>query len=178
VDDMKREGVVMLVKNGVPPESIRFDLQADMRYRGQTSEIQVWLPLDPGAAGADGTPAAAIARRFEETYRGLYQRTNPELPIEVVTWRLTVAGPDPEVPGWRLAVAPGGDAPAPKVRRDVYLRGGFRTVPVYDRERLAAGTRIEGPAIVEERESTIVVTPGFDLGVDDAFNVVLLRRPA
>ncbi|MBI2204724.1 MAG: hydantoinase/oxoprolinase family protein [Candidatus Rokubacteria bacterium] len=181
VDEMKRESVTMLTDNGVPPESIRVDLHADMRYRGQTSEIQVSLPLDAAAETSTSretpgeSPVATIARRFEATYRQLYQRTNPELGIEVVTWRLTVSGPDPAVPRWRLAGDPGAGAPVPKKRRDVFLRGAYESVPVYDRDRLATGARIAGPAIVEERESTAVVTPGFDVRVDDSFNLVLQR---
>ena len=181
VDEMKRESVTMLTDNGVPPESIRIELHADMRYRGQTSEIQVSLPLDAAAETSASretrgeSPVAAIARRFEATYRQLYQRTNPELGIEVVTWRLTVSGPDPVVPRWRLEGDPGAGAPVPKKRRDVFLRGAFESVPVYDRGRLAPGARIAGPAIVEERESTVVVTPGFDVRVDESFNLVLQR---
>jgi N-methylhydantoinase A len=175
VDEMKREGAAMLTRNGVDPGSVRFDLQADMRYRGQTSEIQVWLPLD-GAERAGETPARLIAERFEHTYRELYQRTNPELPIEIVTWRLTVAGPDPSVPGWTLG-APS-SAPSPKRRRDVYLDGRYVRVPVYDRAGLPPDTRLVGPVIVEERESTVVVTPRFDLVVDKACNLVLRRRHA
>jgi N-methylhydantoinase A len=170
VDEMTREGLDMLGRSNVPSDAIRVELGADMRYRGQTSEIQVWLPL----ASPTEASVPAIAARFEDTYRTLYQRTNPELGIEVVTWRVTVSGPDPAVPAWRLA--PDGAAPAPKRERDVYLGGVYRRVPVYDRERLPVGTRIAGPAIVEERESTVVVTARFDLTVDASFNVVLRRK--
>jgi N-methylhydantoinase A len=170
VDAMKADGVAMLGQSGVRPESLRVELQADMRYRGQTSEIQVWLPL----TSPDKASVAAIARRFEETYRTLYQRSNPDLSIEVVTWRLTVSGPDPAVPAWRLA--PDAGAMAPKRQRDVYLDGAYRSLPVYDRDCLRAGSRLPGPAIVEERESTVVVTGNFDLIVDESFNVVLRRK--
>lgn len=178
VDEMKRQGVAMLVRQGVPAEAIHLDLQADMRYRGQTSEIQVRLPLDANGEAGAAPLTATIARRFEETYRELYQRTNPELGIEVVTWRVTVAGPDPRVPEWRRGDAPGAEAPPPKGWREVYLDGRFRAVAIHDRERLGPGARLAGPVIVEERESTIVVTPGFDLTVDGGFNVVLRRRRA
>jgi N-methylhydantoinase A len=178
VDGLAGEGVALLARHGVPAESIRVELEADMRYRGQTSEIAVRLPLDatadgPGAAGGpEAAPAAGIARRFEQTYRELYQRTNPALAIEVVTWRVTVSGPDPVVPAWGpRAAGPG----VPRTARAVFLDGEYRTVPVYARDGLAPGARLGGPCIVEERESTIVVTPRFALGVDASFNVVLRR---
>jgi N-methylhydantoinase A len=181
VDEMKHEGAAMLGRNGVPADAVRVDLAADMRYRGQTSEIQVWLPVDAAsvtAGGADERPADAIARRFEQTYREVYQRTNPELGIEVVTWRLTVSGPDPRVPAWRLPAGASAVTVPPKTERDVFLDGAYRRIPVHDRDRLVPGTRIAGPAIVEERESTVVVTPAFDLTVDDSLNVVLRRTRA
>jgi N-methylhydantoinase A len=52
-------------------------------------------------------------------------------------------------------------------------RGGFIPVPVYARDRLAPGNRLEGPAIVEERITTVVVHPGWSLRVDEYENLVL-----
>ena len=61
----------------------------------------------------------------------------------------------------------------------MYFGGAWaRECPVYDRYALAAGTRLRGPAIVEERESTTVVPPGTQLVVDDDLNLVLTRASA
>jgi N-methylhydantoinase A len=54
-------------------------------------------------------------------------------------------------------------------------RGGFLAVPVYDRDRLAPGNRLQGPAIVEERITTVVVHPGWSMGVDEYENLVMER---
>jgi N-methylhydantoinase A/oxoprolinase/acetone carboxylase beta subunit len=64
----------------------------------------------------------------------------------------------------------------PKKERQVYFpAGGFRATPVYDRYTLPVGARLPGPAIIEERECTVVVAPGFIAEVDDFANVILQR---
>jgi N-methylhydantoinase A len=80
------------------------------------------------------------------------------------------------VPAWRLASGP--DGKALKGERDVYLDGAYRSVPVHDRGRLRPHACVGGPAIVEERESTVLVTGRFDLTVDEALNIVLRRTMA
>lgn len=167
---MRDEGMALLARSGVPPAAARVEASADMRYRGQTSEIAVPLPPLPLSAAA----AADIVESFERTYRLLYQRLNPALAVEAVTWRVTVSGPDPDVPAWSGPATAA--AARPKGRRPVYLDGGFHDVPVFDRYGLAPGTRLPGPAIVEERESTIVVTGAFEVHVADSLDVVLRRR--
>jgi N-methylhydantoinase A len=70
--------------------------------------------------------------------------------------------------------------PSPKGERPVYVPsdGAFRSVPVWDRYALPAGFTTPGPAVIEEIESTTVVTPAFDAAVDAGLNVVLTRRKA
>jgi len=66
-------------------------------------------------------------------------------------------GPDPAL---RLVAAQAGDGDARKGTRAVYFDDGYAETPIHDRYRMGPGTRIDGPAIVEERESTMVVGPG------------------
>jgi len=174
LNGMAEEGLATLARSGVSRESARVARLADMRYERQTFEIPVALPA--GRLTPSSLPD--IAARFEETYRGLYQRTNPGMPIEAVTWRVIVSGPDPQVPAWRVNAIPERAAAQPKKERSVYLEGAYRSLPVYDRESLHPGARIPGPSIVEERESTVVVTSAFDVHIDDSLNVVLRRRSA
>ena len=83
----------------------------------------------------------------------------PDVPVEAITWRVLTRGPDPDL---RLVAAPTGDGDALKGTRDVYFDDGYVDTPVYDRYRMGPGTRIDGPAIVEERESTTRRRPGRD----------------
>jgi len=125
-------------------------------------------------------------------YRSLYKRTSPGVEVEVISWRVRVAGPPPALELRHEARATGaggggdggGDAAgAIKGERQVYFpeTEGFTATPVYDRYRLRPGARFEGPAVVEERESTAVVGPGAAVAVDAGWNLVIAlanARPA
>ncbi len=100
--------------------------------------------------------------------------------MEVVSWRVRLAGPTPEL---ALGVSPNGE-PAPVVadarramkgERPAYFPelDGFVSTPVYDRYLLEPGAEFQGPAIVEERESTVVVGPRALARVDHVLNLIL-----
>jgi N-methylhydantoinase A/oxoprolinase/acetone carboxylase beta subunit len=95
--------------------------------------------------------------------------------VEAVTWRVRAQSPAPAMTPPR---PPAGAAPVPKGERRIWIPadGAFRTAPVWDRYRLPPGWRTPGPAVVEEIESTTIVTPTFDVAVDAELNLVLTRR--
>ena len=157
--ELEAKGRELLLDAGVALEDMRFIRTADMRYAGQGVEISVGLPAgEYGPAQLD-----RFRRSFEREYQDIYQRLCPEIPVEAVNWRLTATGPRPEIGAgtwWSKGVTPG---EALKGKRRVYLPGAekYAEVPVYDRYRLPVGLKIDGPAIVEERESTLVMNgPG------------------
>ncbi|HZV52320.1 MAG TPA: hydantoinase/oxoprolinase family protein, partial [Candidatus Dormibacteraeota bacterium] len=90
---------------------------------------------------------------------------------EVLTWRLRVSGPRPPAAAVREPL-PG---PALKGRRPIWSeeRGGFVEAGVFDRHRLRPGEVVEGPAVVEERESTAVIGLGGRAELDAAGNLVV-----
>ncbi|MEK7714853.1 MAG: hydantoinase/oxoprolinase family protein, partial [candidate division NC10 bacterium] len=95
-----------------------------------------------------------------------YGYANAKEPVEIVTWKLSAVGGSPQI---ALAKASGkSSAAVPKGTRRAYFpeARGYVDTPVYDRYTLAAGMRIEGPAIVVERESTTVLPPGAAATVD------------
>ena len=175
--EMEREGREVLGRAGLTPEQIAVELAVDMRLIGQAHEITVELPGSTPRAGDE----ARLAEAFERTYARLYGRTPPNVPMEVVSWRVRLSGPTPSL---RLGAA---DGPAPcstvggdgrsarKASRPAYFPelGGFHPTPVYDRYRLRPGTELDGPAIVEERESTVVIGPGAGARVDDYLNLIV-----
>jgi N-methylhydantoinase A len=171
LEDMEAQGRALLRNAGVAAAAMAVDRACDLRYEGQGSEVAVAVPA--GVLSRDR--AGDIRDTFEERYRRLYGRVVPGSGLEVVNWRVTVRGPRPDL---RLApAAPDGHArrDAHKTTRPAYFDGteGFVDTPVYDRYRLAPGAAVEGPAIIEERESTIVVGPGARAQVDDFLNVVV-----
>jgi len=146
--------------------------EVDMRYVGQGHEIRVPLPSREGWGG-DG---AALRAAFEREYRRLYDRLGPAgVPLEMVTWRVRSEGPRPSL---ELRVA-GEAGEARKGARQAWMPelGGMTEVPVYDRYRMGPGTRLTGPAIAEERESTLVVGPGAACSVDASWNLEVEVTP-
>jgi len=171
--EMEEEGRGILSQT-VPADQVTFRRWGDMRYRLQGHEIRV--PLPGGPLGPESEPA--IRRAFEAAYAAIYGRTAPGVPIDVVSWRVAAHGPRPAL---HLPTAAGvgmgaaGAAGALKGRRPAYMpeAAGFVEAPVYDRYRLAPGDTIGGPAIVEERESTVVMVPRGRARVDDCLNLII-----
>ncbi|MDS0137235.1 MULTISPECIES: hydantoinase/oxoprolinase family protein [unclassified Amycolatopsis] len=147
--EMEAEGAALLAKSGV--DEVTHRRVAEMRYAGQGYEIRV--PVH------DGPWPGTLIEEFTSTYRALYRRTGPEVGVEVLNWRVVSSGPAPEVT-LRLEAASAGEAR--KGSRPAWFpaAGGFVDTAVFDRYRLEPGARVDGPAIVEERESTVVVPPG------------------
>jgi N-methylhydantoinase A len=169
VAEMESEGRAVLGRT-IPADQVRFRRFADMRYRKQGYEIRVPLPDGP----LDASRTDEVRRSFETAYRAIYGHTVRDAPIEAVSWRVVAQGPPPSL---RLPASPGaGRDPraARKGLRRVYLPDarGYEEVPVYDRYALGAGTTLDGPAIIEERESTVVVNAAARIRVDDHSNVV------
>src|SRR6059036_943639 len=184
--EMESEGRALLARAGVRETDVRVARVAEMRYLGQGHEVEATVP-----AGALSTASLdAMTSSFESAYRALYHRLPQGVPIEALNWRVTVAGPAPDVRlsgATRIGGAVGGDATSPptsinkavKTRRKAYFAeaAGFVDTPVYDRYALPPGFEFEGPAIVEERESTAVLGPGARCRVDER-STIIVEMPA
>ena len=168
LDAMAAQGDEILTRSAVAEAERRFVRQADVRYAGQGHEIRIDLPT--GRLGPESLPR--IRETFETVYRALFGRTGPEVPLEAISWRVIASGPKPTV---RMNVPDMASATPLKGERLTYFPEWeeHRPVPVYDRYVLGTGTSIEGPAIIEERESTTVVGPGARVEVDMARNLVV-----
>jgi len=140
---------------------------ADMRYRKQGFDIRV--PLPAGDLGPRCLPEILTA--FEKVYTELYGHTVPNTPIDVISWRAVVSGPKPDL---KLPQTSAGRGDALKGRRKIYVADmGLVEVTVYDRYRLSAGDALQGPAIVEERESTVVINGPGRISVDNNRNLIV-----
>ncbi|MGH8222591.1 MAG: hydantoinase/oxoprolinase family protein, partial [Woeseiaceae bacterium] len=115
-----------------------------------------------------------LRSRFDAAYELLYGVRLDDMDVEVVSWRAAAHGGDAARDiGIRLSVKPA----AAKAVRKVYFDGRKLTVAVYDRAALALDQRIEGPAIIEERETTIFVLAGWNLRVHADGNLVAMKPP-
>jgi N-methylhydantoinase A len=167
---LESQGRELLLAAGVPHADAQVEYVVAMRYVGQGYDVEAPISAAILAEGNRSTMRAA----FETAYQTQFGRTEQNIPVEIVSWRVTVSGPRPEID---LAAARTftADGPAMKGERKVYFGTdtGFVDVPVYDRYRLVAGDAFEGPGIFEERESTTVVPPGAKTHVDAALNLVV-----
>ncbi len=159
---------------GAQALSHHLTLSLDMRYAGQNFELAVAVGATEGVAVPPAIPEpAALRSLYFDAHERSYGFHNPEDPMEIINIRLTAHGrlPKPEP-------APEVDfehsAPTPDGHRSVWLDGGAAIeTPIYGREGLRPGQRIEGPAIIEQLDTTTVVFPGDAATVDGRRNLIL-----
>jgi N-methylhydantoinase A len=137
-----------------------------VRPRSHRQSIELEVPL-----------AADFRRRFDDAHRALFHSADPHRPVEVVGLRVSGVGQEKAAPRQRKAAATRPrTATAPLATVPVFFGGKARATAIYQRESLAAGTRIAGPAIVVEYSSTTVVAPDWSAAVDAEGNLRLKPR--
>jgi N-methylhydantoinase A len=156
---------------GIEASARRVALSVDMRYAGQNYELSVPLPAGSVTTGTIDRLAAG----FGTVRQRLYGFVAENEPMQLVTFRAEATGIVR-----KADLRPAADAgPDPRSaefgRRDVWLceTGAFVSCPLYDRGRLAAGNRIEGPAIIEQMDATTLIVPGATSTVDPYHNLLL-----
>jgi len=170
LSELEAVGRSSLEESRVKVAGIDVVYAADMRYVGQEHSVTVEI----AAAMLAANDRAGLKQRFDAVHQLRYGTSAPEEKVEIVTLRATVIGVMEKPP---IEELPSGEASPPSAsrrgRRAVYFGEYGRSVEVdvFDRERLLAGNRITGPALVEEHASTTVVLPGDQLHVDTYGNL-------
>ncbi len=169
--DLEHRARAMLEPMGKVATQLTLNRFADMRYVGQGHTIVV--PLPSGELGTD--MQAEIEAQFEGVYQQLYGRSLPGVAIEGITWRLTALGQGTALDMGQAHPATEQAGAAQRGHRAIYLPEAqqYVDVPVYNRYALQAGMQIEGPAILEERESTVVMGQDGRGTVDAAGNLTI-----
>lgn len=139
---------------------------AEMRYVGQTYELDV--PLPDGST--DRNTIDAAAERFHEIHEREYGISNRSFDVEFVSVRAHASAALSET---SEAPEAAGSGETDSRSRSVYFDGEWIETAVYDRLGLGAGTRLKTPAIVEDETATIVIEPGAEAWVDTSGNVVI-----
>jgi N-methylhydantoinase A len=144
--------------SGEEPDAL--NREVDLRYVGQGYELTV--PFES---------VAGVRAAFEALYTRRYGMASPGEAVEATTWRLAAVGRRRPVELPRVEPGPR----AEPSRRSAYFPecGGWADTDVHWRDDLRAGARVEGPAIIEERESTTVLPPGVAGVVDGFGNLVV-----
>ncbi len=156
----------VLRQAGVPADAIQIERRVDMRFIGQSHELDI--PISTGELSAD--VVNDLVKRFTDAYTQLFHAALPGYELMVLNWRLRATGPKAHV---ALDTVSEESGSAKKGARLAYFpeAGGRIKVPVYDRYALTSGVMLSGPAIIEERESTTVVGPQDHLTVDELGNL-------
>lgn len=172
LDELRAEGRRVLSAAGVPDDAVVFRYGVDARYSGQGNEVTIWV----GEGDAWPATAAEVTAAFESEYKRIYGMAIPDVAVEGITWRLSASATTSVVePDQTLAPADG--PPAPKSTRPMVFSRGVAAVdaPVYARADLGAGARFDGPAVVEERETTSVIRPGWSVEVATDGSLIATR---
>lgn len=168
IGDLEREGHAALLEAGCAREDVRIKIGADMRYSGQQNEVTVTFDEDPRQT----RDVAAIAEAFAASYHTLYGVNPSHVPMELVTWRIIVQGPAVK---FHAAGHPASEPGRPKGHRTVHAWQDGASVAVWTRAALAVGQSVIGPAIIEERETTTAIPPGWVATIDPVGCIVATK---
>jgi N-methylhydantoinase A/oxoprolinase/acetone carboxylase beta subunit len=162
--EMEAEGAKTLKKTGTE-ENTRFERSVDMRFVGQGSETDTPIPEKDFTKIKKGE----VRRRFDEIYEKLYGRTYPDSRVEFVNFKVRASLPEKLLQFPKLEKKGDSLQDAVKGQRSAYSGMAEDFIPhtVYDRYRLFPNAEFKGPAIVEERESTVVIGEDASVSADD-----------
>jgi N-methylhydantoinase A len=162
--EMEAEGAKTLQKSG-SGEEITFERSVDTRFVGQGSETNIAIP----EGDFRQVKRDEVRRRFDSLYKRLYGRTYPESPVEFINFKVRAGLPERLLKLPKAEIGKGTLDAAVKGTREAYsgIARAFIPYTVYDRYRLFPGASFHGPAIIEERESTVIVGEDASISVDE-----------
>jgi N-methylhydantoinase A len=164
--ELDRRAGAWAVNEGLDPAVVSHHRVLELRYRGQSSELRVTLTNDVNTL-------ANVVAAFHAEHQRRFGYAMPARAVEIVTARLTARverpAPHPE--------APPVIQPRPAGSRQVWFAAtGFVDTPIYRRDAIAVADRIDGPAVIEQMDTTTVAPPGWTLTVDRMANLLLDRE--
>lgn len=173
LDDLEGRARAWAKDEGVVAGDVRLARYAGLRYVHQAYEVTVPMPEDIPTAGARMTPEflGKLVERFHAEHERLYSWSSKTLPVEFVNVGVTAYGRLNKIALAKRAAASGAPVTA---TREAYFGGyGVVKTPVIDFDTLSPGWEITGPAVIEQRFSTILVMPGHVARMDDYGNILM-----
>ena len=159
--DLEERGQQAMQAEGIAPQDVQLSRFLDMSYVGQSFELVV--PYIPG-----------FIDEFHRRHDMRYGYEDSTCPTQVVNVRIRVVGPSDTSYRAPSDAEQGEEARAAQVdTMAMYIDGHWRQAPVYERQRLHAGNRVSGPALITEYSATTVVPADFVARVDRQYNLVL-----
>ena len=169
--EMEAEALEGFRANGIPPERVLFSRTAEMRYGGQFHEVEVEL----SGAAFSAAQLESTVNEFHRQHEKLYTFQMPWKYVEFLTFRLRASAAKAPFHLREIDRAGPDSAIALKRRRRCWFEGREVETPIYDGARLLAGCRFDGPAVIEETTTTVVVPARFRCAVDQWKNYLLTR---
>ncbi|RLB31761.1 MAG: hydantoinase/oxoprolinase family protein [Deltaproteobacteria bacterium] len=162
--EMESEGTMTLMKSGTE-EEITFERSVDVRFVGQGSETNIPIPKRTFTE----VNKEVVRSRFDDIYKKLYGRTYPDSPVEFINFKVRASLPERLLRLPKIEKTVDSIEDAVKGNRQAYsgIAGDYIPYTVYDRYKLFHGAEFQGPAIIEERESTVVVGEDTSISVDE-----------
>lgn len=162
---LEEEAISRLAHEGVAAEDVVLQRSIDMMYQGQWRSLAVSVPSP--VASID-----ALVDNFHSEHHREYNYRRDDAPVSIYRLNLRAVG---TVPKAQLPVhAATGATPEPASRRPVWFEPDAAIdTPVYDRADLPAGFTLDGPAIIDQLDSTTVVPPGASAKVDEHLNIII-----
>lgn len=169
--DLRARGEALLAADGLPDAARSVRLSADLRYRGQAFEVLVPLPDGPVDAAAMET----LRDRFEALHLQRFAFADPEEAVELVTLRATAVGSLGMVEVDVRATVGTGVASG---SRPVHVGGAWTHVPVWRQGDVPGGVGIDGPAVIEQDYTTMLIPGGWRVRAETSGNLVATRESA
>lgn len=171
--EAEKKALKELFEEGVEKERASILRFLDIRYVGQHHEVTVEIPNN---CNIEEKHLNKIAETFHKAHEKLYTYSTLETPLEIINLRITTVGYVDKTGLQKKQIGEKTSSHALKNKRKIYFEeyAKFVDIPIYDREKLKPGNLIEGPAVIEERITTIVVHPNWNARVD-SFNDIIME---
>lgn len=167
---MEAHGFEDLKHDGFGHEKICMQRSVDMRYKGQSFEINIPCPVTDVKNRME-----RFAADFQRAHERLYSYRHPNAEIEIVTLRVKAVGRTEKIKIKKEKPTPGASADARIKKQKVIYEGKPLNADVYERDRLGTGNKISGPALVIDKESTTFMPPSCSALVDEYLNIIINR---
>ena len=167
---LENMGIQQLKKERVREEDIVVEWSADLRYDGQSWELNIPIPNPSSSTSLD---IEEVKSNFHKAHHTAYSYSNPDEMLEFINMRVRVKGNTPAV---RFPTHPEALIPldnAEKQRKTVWFETGLTEVPVYDRALLSVNSSLAGPCLIEERVSTTFIPQRCSCHIDKYMNLVI-----
>jgi N-methylhydantoinase A len=170
--EMQQEGLNVLAKEEIPKEQRAMVGTMTLKYYGQYRGIEVEWPIKNITKESINEGVAAFHRKHKD----LYGYANEQYPLEIMDFGLTAIGKLPPITLQKIKTGGKDPKQALKGVRQAHFgeSSGYTKTKIYDGDKMLAGNLLEGPCVVEERMTNVVIPPGYRMQVDEYGNYMTL----